>query len=199
MGEKPQFSKRELQLIKWCVERMVPQLVHEYTADWQWFYCPQCHAVLEREYMMNCDCCGQKLSWHGTIKHSIRLRIRGCLQKNSSHHRTPELEDWLCRRGQGGQGRKEAGCSLRSSDETDRGKGLYGGAAPVSREGNLDIRYCILGEGVQSRGEKSGVISANAPATAPAGATVPCIKINVGSHQGTQILIRYLGLFFCIF
>ena len=29
----------------------------------------------------------------------------------------------------------------------------------------------------------------------PAGATVPCIKITVLCHQGTQILIRYLGLF----
>ena len=33
----------------------------------------------------------------------------------------------------------------------------------------------------------------------PAGATVPCIKISVLCHQGTQILIQYLGLFFCIF
>ena len=70
------------------------------------------------------------------------------------------MEDWLCRRGQGGQGRKEAGCSLRSSDETDRGKGLYGGASPVSREGNLEVRHCVLGEGMRGRGEKSGVISA---------------------------------------
>ena len=104
-------------------------------------------------------------NWDNRLKRDCRIaisaiRIRGCLQKNSSHHRTPELEDWLCRRGQGGQGRKEAGCSLRSSDETDRGKGLYGGASPVSREGNLDIRHCVLGEGVQGRGEKSGVIGA---------------------------------------
>ena len=33
----------------------------------------------------------------------------------------------------------------------------------------------------------------------PAGATVPCIKISVLCHHGTQILIQYLGLFFCIF
>ena len=33
----------------------------------------------------------------------------------------------------------------------------------------------------------------------PEGATVTCIKISVLCHQGTQILIQYLGLFFCIF
>ena len=109
------------------------------------------------------------------------------------------MEDWLCRRGQGGQGRKEAGCSLRSGDETDRGKGLYGGASPVSREGNLDVRHCVLGEGMQSCGEKSGVIWANAPATEPVGATVPCIRITVGSHITTQVLIRSLGGSFCMF
>ena len=88
---------------------------------------------------------------------------------------------------------------MRSSDETDRGKGLYGGTTLVLREENLDVRHRILGEGVQSRGEKSGVISANAPATAPAGATVSCIIISVGSHITTHVLIRSLGGCFCMF
>jgi len=49
---------------------------------------------------------------------------------------------------------------------------------------------------MQGCGEKSGVISANAPATTPAGATVPCIKISVGSHKMTLIWIPSQRFFF---
>lgn len=72
-GEKTPIKRRELLLIKWCVAKALPKLVYEHTTDWNWCYCPNCYTILDREYMRYCGSCGQALSWHGTLKHAVRI------------------------------------------------------------------------------------------------------------------------------
>lgn len=72
-GGKILIKRRELLLIKRSIEKTLPKLVHEHTIDWDWCYCPNCYAILDREYMQYCDFCGQALSWHGTLKHAVRI------------------------------------------------------------------------------------------------------------------------------
>ena len=67
------FSSKELVWLEECVLRCTPMLVFEDTEDWEWCYCPNCYAILDREYMRCCDCCGQRLSWHGTRKYAVRI------------------------------------------------------------------------------------------------------------------------------
>ena len=54
-------------LVEKCVASCVPLLVCEYDTQ-KWFVCPNCHSVIDREYTAFCNCCGQKLSWYGTMK-----------------------------------------------------------------------------------------------------------------------------------
>ena len=61
------FSPVEFRLLEKCVGCAVPLLVCEQSAP-GWFFCPSCRNVLDREYMENRMCCGQKLSWYGTMK-----------------------------------------------------------------------------------------------------------------------------------
>ena len=66
------LSPGEYQLLKTCLDKAVPMLVYEHTMDWEWCYCPRCHAILDCEYMEHCTGCGQALSWYGTTKYAVR-------------------------------------------------------------------------------------------------------------------------------
>lgn len=68
------LSHYEIKLLLQCVERCQSKLVYEYCSRHDWYLCPQCHAVIEREYMSNCCCCGQSLKWWGSVKHCVRVR-----------------------------------------------------------------------------------------------------------------------------
>lgn len=70
------LKHKEQQMLKACLDRAIPMLVYEHTMDWKWCYCPQCHSILIREYMRYCDCCGQALTWHGSVKHAVRAAYR---------------------------------------------------------------------------------------------------------------------------
>ncbi len=65
------LTRKEYQLLRACVDKSITKLVYEHTMDREWYYCPRCHAILDREYMEHCTGCGQALSWHGTIKHAV--------------------------------------------------------------------------------------------------------------------------------
>lgn len=72
-GEKTPIARSDLLNIKWCLEKAIPKLVYEHTTDWDWCYCSTCYAILDREYMRYCDCCGQSLSWYGTTKYRVSI------------------------------------------------------------------------------------------------------------------------------
>ena len=52
--------------MKKCVVSCLPLLVYEYNTQ-HWFVCPCCHKAIDREYVAYCSCCGQKLSWYGSV------------------------------------------------------------------------------------------------------------------------------------
>lgn len=70
-----ELSEQELEIIRDCISLRIPKLVFECSDDLEWFYCPNCHSTLDREYMSNCNCCGQRLWWHGTIVHLVRQAV----------------------------------------------------------------------------------------------------------------------------
>lgn len=87
-----QFSPSEFRLLEKCVGNAVPLLVYEQSAQ-GWFLCPNCHNALEREYMENCECCGQKLSWYGTVKACRHLEEtpRGAKKNHHDESQTNKL------------------------------------------------------------------------------------------------------------
>lgn len=67
-----ELSEQELEILRDCVNLRIPKLVYKCSEDLEWFFCPNCDNTLDREYMSNCNCCGQRLWWHGTIVHLVR-------------------------------------------------------------------------------------------------------------------------------
>ena len=59
-------------MLQKCVASRVPILVCEYDSA-HWFVCPSCHNGIEIEYVTNCSCCGQSLSWYGTMSQAHPL------------------------------------------------------------------------------------------------------------------------------
>ena len=66
------FSAVEVRLLKECVSLCIPLLVCEYNKE-RWMCCARCHNVIEADYAANCSCCGQRLSWYGTVKYARPL------------------------------------------------------------------------------------------------------------------------------
>lgn len=67
------LSYTELRLLDECIRQCTPMLVFEHTRDWEWCYCPSCYSILDREYMRCCNCCGQRLKWHGSRKYAVSI------------------------------------------------------------------------------------------------------------------------------
>ena len=63
------FSPAEVRLLKECVSLCIPLLVCEYNTE-KWMCCPRCHNVIDADYAAYCCCCGQCLSWYGTVKYA---------------------------------------------------------------------------------------------------------------------------------
>ena len=59
----------------------VPTLVCEYDSQ-RWFVCPSCHNVIEYDYATNCYCCGQALSWYGTMSQAHPLGAETPVKKS---------------------------------------------------------------------------------------------------------------------
>ena len=55
-----------------CVTFRVPLLVCELDNQ-GWFLCPNCHSAFEYEYVEHCSCCGQSLTWYGTMSHAHKV------------------------------------------------------------------------------------------------------------------------------
>ena len=66
-----ELTHKELRLLKSCVDKSVPKLVFEHTSIRAWYYCPNCHLILNCEFMQCCDQCGQLLTWHGSTKYAV--------------------------------------------------------------------------------------------------------------------------------
>lgn len=67
-----ELSEQELKILRDCVDLRIPKLVYKCSENLEWFFCPNCENTLDREYMCNCNCCGQRLLWNGTIVHLVR-------------------------------------------------------------------------------------------------------------------------------
>lgn len=67
-----QFSTSEFSLLEKCVAFRVPLFVCELD-DQGWFLCPNCHSAFEYEYVEHCSCCGQSLTWYGTMSHAHKV------------------------------------------------------------------------------------------------------------------------------
>ena len=66
------LSPAEVRLIKECVSLCIPLLVCEYNRE-KWMCCPRCQNVRDADYAAYCCCCGQCLSWYGTVKYARPL------------------------------------------------------------------------------------------------------------------------------
>lgn len=58
--------------MKKCIVSCLPLIVCEYNSQ-HWFVCPCCQNAIDREYVAYCSCCGQKLSWYGSVSRAHLL------------------------------------------------------------------------------------------------------------------------------
>lgn len=74
-------------MLNQCVVSCLPLLVCEYDSQ-HWFVCPSCRNTIDREYVAFCSCCGQKLSWYGSVSHAHQLGEKPAEAQPKHHSNT---------------------------------------------------------------------------------------------------------------